>query len=764
MANKSYNEIPNLQEDWGFDPRNGLKYSGQSVQTFIKKFLSLASINDKEKASRIGFKNMTIFLFASAEDKAEWQNSGLETWIDSEPVVFVGTERKIQIVNVSGNNNPYFTTAQDKAEISVTFRSLEKDVMDTEYTEIVEDALFTVSVDKGATGNWEVVANDVIVKYGNIYTIDVRKYLAIGTNRIIIKAVGSSTGATGQLNITASLTAMYLQPSNFAWNIPFIEGQEYVLGGLAIGGNIDKTLYIKVSNENGYSKTYEKWLGENQYINVAYYYRELEFPTSGTGIYNVEMWLDTGVIQSEHLIYNIMCIASTDTFTAQLVAISNMPSKVINYSDNKLFDYVVYDCGKAIASPSILIKSLINQNPTIILEETLNDVPTKTINTYEMGVEIESQETNIKLTADITLGSSTQSVVYQVDNSLSFPPTSGFTFYLNPTIRNNTQINKETIINAANGQEISATWTKMAWTDGVDGWTIDENGRKCLLIPARSKCIIDYKPMATFNRAKTLEFTFKIKNVADYNEAVIAICDTLEPNFKGIRFRPNNVLVHSADLRTSDLTQGLDLQDEKTLNVIVTIIRQYRGTFGNLCQIYVNGGKARSFEFKDNDSWVNDSKLELGSMTSDLYLYNFRVYEIGFDKEDGERNFISSLAADKKTISDFIKGVRGQLGDIDYDAVASKYNIMEVEMLNGAELPHKGLSKEYSAWCNVTFNFLQLPRYYQTKVWKFILEMCKIEGQGTTSMNYWLWNLRFRLDKSDNLVIIYPNGTETVIV
>lgn len=763
MADKSYNEIPDLQEDWGIDPRNGLKYSGRSVQTFIKKYLSIANINDKEKASKIGFKNMTVFLFASAEDKSEWQNNGLETWIDSEPVVFVGTERKIQITNVDNNNIPYFTTAQDKAEISVTFKSLEKDVMATEYTEIVEDVLYTVSVDKGATGHWVVVANDVMVKYGDTYTIDVKKYLAIGANRIVIKAVGSSTGATGQLNVTANLTAMYLQPSNFAWNEPFIEGKTYSLGGLSIGGNIDKTLHIKVSNENGYSQNYEQWLGDIQYTNVAYYYRGLEFPTGGTGIYNVEMWLDTGTIQSEHLVYNIMCIAAADTATAQLVAISNMPSKVMNYADNKLFDYVVYDCGKTIASPSIVIKSLINQNPTVIIEETLNDVPTRAINTYEMGVEIESQETNIQLTADITLGGSTQSVVYQVDNSLSFPPTSGFTFYLNPTTRNNAQANKETIINAANGQEVSATWTKMAWTDGVDGWTTDENGRKCLLIPARSKCVIDYKPMATFNRAKTLEFTFKVKNVADYNEAVITICDTLEQNFKGIRFRPNNVLVHSADLRTSDLTQGLNLQDEKTLNVIVTIIRQYRETFGNLCQIYVNGGKARSFEFKDNDSWVNDSKLELGSMTSDLYLYNFKAYEIGFDKEDGERNFVSSLAADKKAISDLIKGIRGQLGDIDYDAVASKYNIMEVEMLNGAELPHKGLSKEYSAWCNVEFSFLQLPRYYQVKAWKFILNMCKIEGQGTTSMNYWLWNLRFRLDKSDNLVVVYPDGTEIVI-
>lgn len=762
----SYNEIPNLQEDWGLDPRNGLKYSGQSVQAFIKRFLQLTDLNDKEKASRIGFKNMTVFLFASAEDKAEWQNNGLETWIDSEPLVFVGTERKIQITNVDNNNSPYFTTAQEKAEISVTFKSLEKDVMATEYTEIVEDVLYTVSVDKGATGHWVVIANDVMVKYGDTYTIDVKKYLAIGANRIVIKAVGSSTGAAGQLNITANLTAMYLQPSNFAWNMPFIEGQEYSLGGLSIGGNIDKTLHIKVSNENGYSQSYEQWIGTNQYTNVAYYYKGLVFPSGGTGIYNVEMWLDAGSVQSEHLIYNIMCIAATDTATAQLVAISNMPNKVVNYADNKLFDYVVYDKGKAIASPQVVIKSLINQNPTVILDEILNDVPTKAINSYKMGVEIESQETNIQLTADITLGSSKQSVVYQVDNSLSYPPTSGFTFYLNPTLRNNAQENREIIINTANSQEIQAEWTKMAWSDGVDGWTVDDEGRKCLFIPARSKVVIDLKPMSRISKDITIEFTYKVKNVADYKEAIITICDTLESNFKGIKITPGNILVHSADLRTSDLTQGLNLQDEVSLNIIVTIIKQYRETFGNLCQIYVNGEKARSFEFKDNDSWNNEGKLTFGSMTSDLYIYNTKVYPIGFGKEDGERNYIASLnlSEEKKRMYELINSIRGQLGDIDYDAVKYKYNTMVVEMLDGAELPHKGLSKEYSAWCNVEFNFLQLPMYYQAKAWRFILEKCKIEGQGTTSMNYWLWNLRFRIDKSDNLIVIYPDGTEEVII
>lgn len=716
-----------------------------------------------EKASRIGFRDMMIYLFASPEDKQEWENNGVENWIDSAPLVIVGTERKIQITNVSGNNNPYFTTSDKEAKITTTFRSLEKDVMATEYEEVMEDVRYTVSVDKGVTGTWSIVENDVLVRYGETYTVDIYKYLAVGANRVIIRAVGSSTGATGALNITANLTSMYIAPSNFAWNTPFIEGKPYNLGGVNIGGNIDKTLYIKMSNENGYSKTYEVYMGTQQYINTAYYFAGLEFPNA-TGIYNVELWLDAGGVQSTHLVYNIMCIAATDEFTAQLVAISSVPSTVTNYTDNTLFEYVVYDKGAAMASPHVLVEAIINQNPTIIANEVLTGVATSKVNSYKIGLEVESQETNMQLIANIQIGNSIQTASYKIDNALSYPPTEGYVFYVNPSQRNNSQENREDIINLATGETIPATYTKMAWTDGVDGHTVDDMGRKCTVLLARSTCEIDYTPMAKVGNGKTIELCYKVKNVADYNEPIITICNDEEP-FVGIKITPNNILVHSQDLRTSNLTQGIDVEDEQTIHVIITIVRNYKVTYGNLCQIYINGGKARSFEFGNADSWINNGKIRLGSQTSDFYLYGIKVYERGFDKEDAEKNFIASLnlSAEKKHMYELINSVRNDIGQISYDAVYGKANTMTVRMRNNAELPHKGLSKEYSAWCDVEFNFVNLPEKYKNKVWNFLLQNCKIEGQGTTSMNYWLWNLRFRIDKSDNIVIIYPDGQEVTI-
>ena len=765
--NLSYNQIPDLQEDWGLDPRNGLKYSGQSVQAFIKKYLTITNQNKDEKAARIGFRDMTMYLFANARDKEEWENNGVSTWIDSVPLVIVGTERKIQVTNVNGNNNPYFTTSQSEAIIQATFRSLERDVLATEYTEIMEDVLVTTMIDKGGTGTWTTIDNEKLVKYGETYSVDVMKYLAVGSNRVVIKAVGSSTGSNGQLNVTANLTSMYIQPANFTWNLPFIEGKPYNLGGLNIGGNISKTLMVKLSNETGYTRTYEAYLGANQYINTAYYLSGLEFPTGGTGIYNVELWLETESIESEHLHYNIMCISAAEENTAKLVTISSLPSKVINYSDNKLFEFAVYNGGAATASPSILVKAAVNQNPITLVDEILKDVETNKINVYETNIEIESEEIDMNLVADITLGASTQRAVYKIDNSLSYPPTSEFVFYMNAAQRNNAQDNKDKIINTANNQEISATWTKFAYTDGVDGHTVDENGRKCLLVPAHSQVVIDYSPLTSVGSGKTLVFTYKVRNVADYSEPIITICDNPDsPTFKGIKITPTNILIHSRDLNKSDLTQGIDVKDEETVNVIITLIRNYKVTYGNLAQIYVNGVKARSFEFASNDDWTTPAKIILGNSSSDLYVYSIMDYNKGFDKLDSERNYTASLAlsAAKKLMYTLINSVRDDLGNISYDAVIGKYNVMEIEMLNGAELPHKGLSKEYSAYCNVEFSFVDLPMEYKVKVWRFILLKVLIQGQGTTSMNYYLWNLRFRLDKSGNLIVIYPDNTEEIIL
>lgn len=74
----SYNEIPNLQEDWAHDTRNGKKYAGQSVQAFIKKYLTIASDNKAQKVGALYFdtQNMLLYTFRTSDDRQKFIENG----------------------------------------------------------------------------------------------------------------------------------------------------------------------------------------------------------------------------------------------------------------------------------------------------------------------------------------------------------------------------------------------------------------------------------------------------------------------------------------------------------------------------------------------------------------------------------------------------------------------------------------------------------------------------------------------------------------
>ena len=115
----SYNEIPNMEEDWGLDPRNGMKYSGKSVQSFIKK-----NLNEKGGPSWFDPSTNSIHTFRNDEDKMAYLDTGDASLIlYTTTLNFSGTMRQVRVVNKMGSTSLYFTTIQDKAEITCGFVS-----------------------------------------------------------------------------------------------------------------------------------------------------------------------------------------------------------------------------------------------------------------------------------------------------------------------------------------------------------------------------------------------------------------------------------------------------------------------------------------------------------------------------------------------------------------------------------------------------------------------------------------------------------------
>ena len=687
------------------------------------------------------------YLFKSTDDKMAWLSGDTSIVPKVCQFEFSGTVRRMTVINGMDSKNLYYTQMSESAVITIGFKSEEKGITDTSWNEVLEDARITVEVDRGVTGSYTTIVNDQLVLSGNTFSADILKYLATGNNRVRVTASGVETGTTANIVYSALLTTMYLAPAKFAWNVPFIENQTYSLGGLYIGGNIDKILKIKVSNEQTYSKLYEINIGTQTNTSIAYYYNGLTFPTEGTGIYTVEMWLDANGLESEHLHYNIMCIAEEDVRTAQLIAVSDVSHTVKNYGTNKLYSYAVYNGGAQTANPIVNVSAIINNTPTQITKnEELTNVPTGAINDYIIDLEIDTQETNIQLYSSIELGDSKQEAVYAIDNSASYPAVAGAVFYLNPANRSNAQANKESIVNESNvatvASEYNATWSNVSFTDGMDGWTVDNNGRKCLRLPAKSKVEIDYAPFANAT-TRTLEISYKVENASDYNEDIISVASELTSQFVGARVKPTNVLLHSGLLKTDDLMQGYNTKDEELVHLLITVIKDYK-QIGNLAQIYVNGVKKCSFEWSAQDTFAHNGKVLFGSNTADLFIYKARVYIDAFDWILAARNFVSCLpdTASKKAAHDRLYSVLNDGNNIDFDKVKNGgFNYFTLRLPNGANLPSI-LNQSAVKHSRLEINIQQNPSF----VINGIYEDETTEGQGTTAMNYFRWNLRWKTE------------------
>jgi hypothetical protein len=534
-------------------------YRKSDVEDLIKEEFrkDKDAISSKIGAVYYDQQTMSHYFFDSEESKSEWLSNGNESLVLAvEPLKFSGTVSQVKIINEMQSTMLYFTTKGDKAEITCSFVSQEKGIADSAWNDVLEDFEVSVFVDKGNTGEFVALKEKEPVLNGNSYTFNIKNSIVTGDNRVRVTVVGVQSGSSSSITYNVKLTTMYISPSNFTWYLPFVEGKRYTLGGVNIGGELDKKLIIQVKKEDKYFREYEIHIGSNIYTSTAYSYSDLEFPSAGSGVYNIEMWLDANGLESDHLSYNIICVSRDEELSARFVSISNEPNQVYNFSENKLFDYCVYNAGQSATGGegsedllNITLDTIINTNKLTLKSEDLVNIPTGRPLEYISSIETEVPEGSLmELSATVTYGNA-QQVIYPIDNSKAYPATSDVYFYLNPSQRSNIQSDRERIINAINSKYYTAEWTNMSWTEGVDGWTVDEDNRKCLRIPAYSKVDIAYQPLANIKTPITMEFVYKVKNASDYNDPIIYIGDVLNPqvsydyNIKminGYYISPNN--------------------------------------------------------------------------------------------------------------------------------------------------------------------------------------------------------------------------------
>lgn len=756
MAKVSGNNITNLNEDWGLDQNTNLPFSGQAVQTFIKSFL-----RNVTAAAWFDPTNYTMYFFGSAEDRDAFiADTSLTTLITfSCPMNFSSTMYRVNIVNNTGQTIINTATNSGELPLSATFSVQTKSISDTEWSDTQTGAYVTIGIDRGVTGIYTPLTERILYPAGSTISMDVFSELVVGTNRVRFMFEAEDGSVTQSLVYTINLAELYVELFNNTWYTPIIEGNTdtYSLGGFRIAGAGSKTLNISIFDEEGTQvvPTIEQLIGTtNAYASTPYFYRFDQ--TSAifnltTGIYTVKVNVSTDTLTSEEVEYHIMYVAQEDTNTAQLVCVNEVPEQVYNYSTSLICRYAAYNGG--LTTADLTVTFFRKTGDTIVDSETFQLAGVQTGGSQPLNYAAEWDVTGDghSIAFTVTQGSSTDGAEVPLDNSTVFPPTQGYDFYLNAATRSNSDTNKTLITNG--DEELAAIWNNIDFIDGVDGWTTDDNGRKCLRIPAGCSFELPVSSKQLLSNDNiTLELCYKVANVADYDENVITIAtNPTQPGFQGIRIRPTNITVHSAadTSAQNDTKRGSNLSDEEIIHFALTINPYFEGT-NKLVKGYYNGNKNFEFAYAASSEWPTNASLIVAPQKSDVFLYFVRRYTTALADPMVQTNYVSSLttvAERNQTNESFLSVVDAGQTNIDFETVKNNgYNFFIVHMEDNGGVPSAA-----NGWGKNTTKKSVLEMHYGLHPeWDWKIENVETGGQGTTSMNYYRWNIRWRIDKSND--------------
>lgn len=651
-----------------------------------------------------------------------------------------GLQRNVRIVNNLDSKN----VSASKGEpclLKFTFVSQERYSTKEPYENTDEEGLCQISVRNTVNSDY-VVVKQIYVKSGVPLSIDVAEFLTSGANNIMIKVTGNVTEVTTPAFVyTVQLTSLSINADNFKWWTAY-SGD--ILFNLNIGGNVSKVLYITVSGKD-YIASYEASIGTGVYIETSYNY---SIPHPGkTGVFNVSAYVanSDGSIKTRTVSFNIICaIAGEQT---KLIAINNILAKGVNWSENTLFEYTMYDGDNVTTSAQFLVR----KETEDVYESDENSITCSAKHVFSLSLGIETMDNSaFDIVAHVKDGSKelTEPITYLIDNSSGYSAVPGAVFYLNPKTRSNSQANRQRVINEIDGSEIQAAWSGVNW--GNDCWTTNADGEKVLRLMAGSLLTIDRHPFATecARKGKTIEIDYKVDNVTDYSEPIITISSPSGDSFVGLNIYADDIIMHTQSLK-NDSVQSLHTFEGKRTRLTLTVLpTAYGNPKFNLCILYINGCKNREFIYEDNDYFAHNGEIVIGSDYGDVDIYGIREYESGLTSQGVLRNYINWLVStsDKSEVSADNDILDSNGSEIDFDNTKDQFNVFVFDNT----IPSMADQTQRVGTLEVIF--------YDHPEWNVAISNVTGKGQGTSSMKYWIWNTRYQLDKKKS-VITYANGT-----
>lgn len=579
-----------------------------------------------------------------------------------------------------------------------------------------------------------------IKPFGSAVHFNIDKYLAEGTNTIIVSVTGQNTLAATSVAITYEVVNLQLDDMldiSKVYNLTSGTAQlevPYSISGYGtkiVEWYIDGEMldYVRAEDEIVESNT-----TRTKHItlsNLSQGVHSLQFRAYTT--VNGELFY-TSTLYRDIIVY-------TGVKSDMIIAIAtSIPSEYgIIGSDGKvaLYDmvqYVPYTLRFATYSPSNTsnvevkvkvdnsVKATLNSNNGI--ENNVVIVPTTS---GTKSVEIAAGNTKYEIEAEVA---PTTMNIQEITN--------GLVVDFVASEKTNNSSNRD----VWEYGDYSGTLTGFAWNN-ASGWV---NNR--LEMTAGSTFEINYAPLSNTptSLGKTIEIEWSTKNVKDDNAI---ICDLRNSNGVGIVIYATKVSMRSAD----GVTIETEYKSDENVRIAFVINRSTGSTYQRMSFIYANGILSRGDKWALTDSYTSDTLLKFQATEgAEVSLKSIRIYDDALSSD----NILNNYILYRDTVEEMMEVYdRNDVYEENRDIFSpSKMSSRLPVMIVTGDIPtlENTSDKDTQITVDIEYTNLQDPSR------SFKMVGAAMRPQGTSSMGYPKKNFRIYTQKLDTTVVYDATG------
>lgn len=638
-----------------------------------------------------------------------------------------GSIQTTKIVLTRKTPNP---TVKNGDEVKLTYQYDQIDTATNESTG--ESANITVTISRGATSN----SFTEIVPAGAEKTIDVTKYLGVGSNSVKVRAeVGS--GESRQVATVSWLVNVIQLTLTSSYNIgTLVQKGDNIVIPFALTGSGNKMLRCYV---DGVDK-------EDRQITSSSANGSFSIPTStmSHGAHSVqlvaELELGDGKIIKSNSIYfgvavrvtgnNAPIIATKFEYQdGTIITGSNVPYIPVRQYENFSVTFAAFNPRETPTIVSIYEQGSLISSSAVAFQLTTLNFRAMSYGTENCKIVCGSTEFNFNLI-------STKS---ELDLN---EPSDNRKLKLSAQGRSNNDVNKSEWVDGDTTTEM----TGFNW--GGDGWTGTSLRHK-----GNARSIVKYnplqQPMQNANNALAFMIKYKVSEVSDFNTPIISCIDE---HGTGFEITPSEVRMCTRGNSQVSMKMAQDTVYEVgfvSFPEYVAGASEYERQNSKMLYLYINGEAAGAVQRGDSDSvyQLNPQNIKIGSdgATTDVYL--MRAY----DSFLTDNQMLACDILDQDSVDDLLNkyaenDVLDDNGDLSVDSVP---NGMRVVIITGttAEQP----TALYAAIQNnkkTKYNVDGILTYIKGKsnsMLNFNLIGGCISLQGTSSLAYPIKNYRIYL-------------------